>query len=324
MFSFLNKRILAPKSNMFLASLLLSKDDRILITTYYRENAVVVYDFKKNVLLKKLNILKPHASTIHKNWLIISSENKSSAIILVYNLNNFKKVSQYNIKKKKLVPHSMCINKNLLFISFCEGTNKTGLVMVFQFNSLVGKIDMVTDVIQKPFLSLGDTKGVCTDQKKKFLFITFESEPINFVHLFINKLLYFFFKIKFVEINNKNGIAIFEIYTGGKISKKPIKIITFINNPRLEDIKIYKNKLALVDLVNNIILIYKIDHNLDLNLITKLTANLNSPHCACFYNEGKKLLVANTYIKVVNKKAKFWYFNKSSNKPFTTFDMLNS
>ena len=69
----------------------------------------------------------------------------------------------------------MCINKNLLFISFCEDANKIGLVMVFQFNSLVGKIDMVTDVIQKPFLSLGDTKGVCTDQKEKFLFVTFES-----------------------------------------------------------------------------------------------------------------------------------------------------
>jgi hypothetical protein len=41
-------------------------------------------------------------------------------------------------------------------------------------------------------------------------------------------------------------------------------------------------------------------------------------------SEGKKLLVGNTYIKVVNKKAKFWYFNKSSNKPFITFDMLNA
>lgn len=316
-------KITISRHNMFLASLCLSKDDRILSTTYYRKNKVEVYDFKRKVLLKKLNILKPHASTIDKNWLIISSENKSSAIILVYNLNNFKKVSQYNIKKK-IVPHSMCINKNLLFISFCEGENKTGLVMVFQFNSLVGKINMVNDVIDKPFLSLGDTKGVCTDPKGKFLFITFESEPINFVHLFINKLLYFFFKSKFVEINNKNGIAIFEIYTDGKISKKPIKIITFTNNPRLEDIKIYKNKIALVDLINNIIFIYKIDENLGLNLVTKLTANLNSPHCVCFYNEGKKLLVGNTYIKVVNKKAKFWYFNKSSNKPFITFDIFNT
>jgi hypothetical protein len=322
MYSLINK-IIIPKHNKFLATFSLCEDDRFLSTAYYRDNGVEVFDFKKKVLLKKLNILRPHASIIHKNWLIISSENKSSAIILVYNLNNFKKVSQYNIKKK-IVPHSMCINKNLLFISLCEGENKTGLVMVFQFNSLVGKINMLTDVIHRPFLSLGDTKGICTDQKGKFLFITFESEPINFVHLFINKLLYFFFKTKFVEINNKNGIAIFEIYTDGKISKKPIKIITFINNPRLEDIKIYKNNLALVDLVNNIIFIYKIDDNLDLNLITKLTANLNSPHCICFYNKGKKLLVGNTYIKVVNKKAKFWYFNKSSNKPFVTFDILNA
>ena len=101
MFSFLNKKILAAKSNMFLSSFCLTKDDRILSTVYYRNNSVGVYDFKKKFLLKKLNILKPHASTIYKNWLIISSENKSSAIILVYNLNNFKKVSQYSIKKKK-------------------------------------------------------------------------------------------------------------------------------------------------------------------------------------------------------------------------------
>ena len=323
MSSSINK-ITNPKSNMFLATFSLSNDDRILVYTYYRENHVVVYDFKKKILLKKLNILKPHAVLIHKNWLIITSENKIFSIVLVYNLNNFQKVSQYKIKKNYLVPHSICINKNLLFISFCEGDNKTGLVMVLQFNSLIGKIDMITDVIHEPFLSLGDTKGVCVDQKGKFLFVTFESEPINYVHLFINKLKYLFFKSKFVEFNNKNGIAIFKIYDGGKIFKKPIKIISFGDNPRLEDIKIYKNKLALVDLVNNIILIYKIDNNLELKLITKLKANLNSPHAISFYDGGKKLLVANTYIKVVNQKAQFWNFNKSSSKSFITFDLLNA
>jgi len=321
-YSLINK-ITNPKHNMFLATFSLSNDDRILVCAYYRENYVAVYDFKKKILLRKLNILKPHAVLIHKNWLIITTENKVFPIIQVYNLYNYQKISQYKIRTNYLVPHSICINKNLLFITFCEGDNKTGSVMVFQFNSLIGKIDMITDVINKPFLSLGDTKGVCTDQRGEFLFITFESEPINFVHLFINKLKYLFFKSKFVEINNKNGIAVFKILAGGKISEKPIKIISFRDNSRLEDIKIYKNKLALVDLVNNIIIIYKIDNELNLKLITKLKANLNSPHAISFYEDGKKLLAVNTYIKVINQRAQFWNFNKNSNKSFITFDMLN-
>ena len=317
-------KIKSPKTSMFLSTLSFSEDDKILATAYYRDNYVLIYDFKTSLLLKKINIFKPHAISIYKNWLLISSEVNKSTVIVVFNLNNFKISTQYKIKTNHLFAHSMHINKDLLFLSFCEGENKVGSVMSLKFNSLTGKINEALQIVHKPFLSLGDTKGICTDKKNNFLFVSFESEPINFYNLLINKFKFFFLNNKFVEINSKSGIAIFKIYKDGNISEKPLKIINFDKNSRIEDIQIYKNKLVTVDLVGNVVFIYEFNDNLELKLIKKLSNNLNSPHSLRFYDKGKKLLVCNTNIKVINNIIQFWRYNKNTRNVLVTCNLYNA
>jgi 6-phosphogluconolactonase (cycloisomerase 2 family) len=331
MYSQIYQKIKNLKTNIFMSTFSISDDSKFLATASYTANCVLIYDFKTGLLLKKINIFKPHATFIYKNWLLISSEVYKSIDIIVFNLNNFKISTQYNIKANYLIAHSnyfiahsIHVNKDLLFISFCEGENKVGTVMSTKFNSLIGRINEKFQIIHKPFLNLGDTKGICTDEKNNFLFVTFESQPINFYNLLINRFKFFFLKNKFLEINNKSGIAIFKIYREGKISEKPLKIINFDKNSRLEDIQIYKNKLATVDLVNNIIIIYQFNNNLELKFIKKLSHNLNSPHSIRFYNNGKKLLVGNTNIKVINKIPQFWRYNKNTRNVFITYNLYNA
>jgi hypothetical protein len=216
----------------------------------------------------------------------------------------------------------MSISKDSLFITLCEGDNKIGSVINLKFNHLIGKIDKILQTINKPFFSLGDTKGVCVNEKRNLLFVSFETEPINFYNLIINKFRFFFLKDKLVEINDKSGLAIFEIYSDGKISEKPLKVIKFDKNSRPEDVRIYKNKLATVDLVNNVIFIYNISNKFELKLIKKLYHNLNSPHQAHFYDNGKKLLVCNTFIKIFNQKAQFFFFNKSTTNNLISYNLL--
>lgn len=313
-------KIKNPKTNTYLSTFSISEDDKILASAYYRENYVLIYDFKKSLLLRKIKILKPHIVFIYKNWLLITSEFKKSTEVVIYNLNNFKITSKY--KTNHVFPHSMYVNKDLIFITFCEGENKTGSVISLKFNSLIGIINEKLQIIHKPFFSLGDTKGICADEKNNFLFVSFESEPINFYNLLINRFKFFFLKNKFVEINNKSGIAIFKIYKDGKISEKPLKIIKFDKGSRLEDIQIYKKKLVIVDLVNNFIFIYELNNNLELKFIKKISNNLNSPHSVRFYNKGKKLLVGNTNIKVTNKIVHFWRYNKNTRNAFISYNFL--
>ena len=197
-------KIKNPKTNTYLSTFSISEDDKILASAYYRENYVLIYDFKKSLLLRKIKILKPHIVFIYKNWLLISSEFKKSAELVIYNLNNFKIATQYKIKINNFIPHSMHVNKDLIFITFSEGENKTGLVMSLKFNSLIGKINEKFQIIHKPFLSLGDTKGICADEKNNFLFVSFESEPINFYNLLIIRNIKDIFLIKRVTFINSN------------------------------------------------------------------------------------------------------------------------
>jgi len=323
MYSQAYHKIKNPNTNTYLSTFSISEDDKILASAYYRENYVLIYDFKKSLLLRKINITKPHAVFIYKNWLLITSEFYISTEVVIYNLNNFKIASRYKIKTNYLILHSMYVIKDLIFITICEGENKIGSVMSLKFNSLIGKINEKFQIIHKPFLSLGDTKGISVDEKNNFLFVSFESEPIKFYNLLINKFKFFFLKNKFIEINNKSGIAIFKIYRDGIISEKPLKIIEFDKGSRLEDIQIYKNKLVIVDLVNNFIFIYELNNKLELKLIKKNSKNLNSPHSARFYDKGKKLLVGNTNIKVTNKKVHFWRYNKNTTNVFISYNIYN-
>lgn len=315
-------KIKNPKTNTFLSLFSISEDDKFLASAYYKENYVLIYNFKKNLLLRKINIIKPHTVFIYKNWLLITSELEKSTEVVIYNLNNFKITSKY--KTNHTFPHSMHVNKHLIFITFCEGENKIGLVVSFKFNSLIGKINEKFQIIHKPFLSLGDTKGICADENNNFLFVTFESEPIKFFNLLKNKFKFFFLKNKFVEINNKSGIAIFKIYRDGKISEKPLKITEFDQGSRIEDIQINKKKLVIVDLVNNFIFIYELNNNLELKFIKKISNKLNSPHSARFYDKGKKLLVGNTNLKVTNKIVHFFRYNKNTRNVFISLNLYNA
>jgi hypothetical protein len=315
-------KIKLPKSNTFVSQISISEDDKILALGCYKQNHVLIYDFKKNLLLKKINILAPHGILIYKNFLLISHKFNKSIRIIIYNLNNFKIISRFKFDTNYFIAHSMSISKDSLFITLCEGDNKIGSVINLKFNHLIGKIDKILQTINKPFFSLGDTKGVCVNEKRNLLFVSFETEPINFYNLIINKFRFFFLKDKLVEINDKSGLAIFEIYSDGKISEKPLKVIKFDKNSRPEDVRIYKNKLATVDLVNNVIFIYNISNKFELKLIKKLYHNLNSPHQAHFYDNGKKLLVCNTCIKIFNQKAQFFFFNKSTTNNLISYNLL--
>jgi hypothetical protein len=310
------------KANSFVSQISISEDDKILALGCYKQNHVLIYDFKKNLLLKKINILAPHGILIYKNFLLISHKFNKSIRIIIYNLNNFKITSRFKFDTNYFIAHSMSISKDSLFITLCEGDNKIGSVINLKFNHLIGKIDKILQTINKPFFSLGDTKGVCVNEKRNLLFVSFETEPINFYNLIINKFRFFFLKDKLVEINDKSGLAIFEIYSDGKISEKPLKVIKFDKNSRPEDVRIYKNKLATVDLVNNVIFIYNISNKFELKLIKKLYHNLNSPHQAHFYDNGKKLLVCNTFIKIFNQKAQFFFFNKSTTNNLISYNLL--
>jgi len=315
-------KIKLPKSNTFVSQISISEDDKILALGCYKQNHVLIYDFKKNLLLKKINILAPHGILIYKNFLLISHKFNKSIRIIIYNLNNFKITSRFKFDTNYFIAHSMSISKDSLFITLCEGDNKIGSVINLKFNHLIGKIDKILQTINKPFFSLGDTKGVCVNEKRNLLFVSFETDPINFYNLIINKFRFFFLKDKLVEINDKSGLAIFEIYSDGKISEKPLKVIKFDKNSRPEDVRIYKNKLATVDLVNNVIFIYNISNKFELKLIKKLYHNLNSPHQAHFYDNGKKLLVCNTFIKIFNQKAQFFFFNKSTTNNLISYNLL--
>jgi WD40 repeat protein len=315
-------KIKFPKANSFVSQISISEDDKILALGCYKQNHVLIYDFKKNLLLKKINILAPHGILIYKNFLLISHKFNKSIRIIIYNLNNFKIISRFKFDTNYFIAHSMSISKDSLFITLCEGDNKIGSVINLKFNHLIGKIDKILQTINKPFFSLGDTKGVCVNEKRNLLFVSFETEPINFYNLIINKFRFFFLKDKLVEINDKSGLAIFEIYSDGKISEKPLKVIKFDKNSRPEDVRIYKNKLATVDLVNNVIFIYNISSKFELKLIKKLYHNLNSPHQAHFYDNGKKLLVCNTFIKIFNQKAQFFFFNKSTTNNLISYNLL--
>jgi WD40 repeat protein len=315
-------KIKLPKANSFVSQISISEDDKILALGCYKQNNVLIYDFKKNLLLKKINILAPHGILIYKNFLLISHKFNKSIGIIIYNLNNFKIISRFKFDTNYFIAHSMSISKDSLFITLCEGDNKIGSVINLKFNHLIGKIDKILQTINKPFFSLGDTKGVCVNEKRNLLFVSFETEPINFYNLIINKFRFFFLKDKLVEINDKSGLAIFEIYSDGKISEKPLKVIKFDKNSRPEDVRIYKNKLATVDLVNNVIFIYNISNKFELKLIKKLYHNLNSPHQAHFYDNGKKLLVCNTFIKIFNQKAQFFFFNKSTTNNLISYNLL--
>jgi len=315
-------KIKFPKANSFVSQISISEDDKILALGCYKQNHVLIYDFKKNLLLKKINILAPHGILIYKNFLLISHKFNKSIRIIIYNLNNFKIISRFKFDTNYFIAHSMSISKDSLFITLCEGDNKIGSVINLKFNHLIGKIDKILQTINKPFFSLGDTKGVCVNEKRNLLFVSFETEPINFYNLIINKFRFFFLKDKLVEINDKSGLAIFEIYSDGKISEKPLKVIKFDKNSRPEDVRIYKNKLATVDLVNNVIFIYNISSKFELKLIKKLYHNLNSPHQAHFYDNGKKLLVCNTFIKIFNQKALFFFFNKSTTNNLISYNLL--
>jgi len=315
-------KIKLPKSNSFVSQISISEDNKILALGCYKQNHVLIYDFKKNLLLKKINILAPHGILIYKNFLLISHKFNKSIRIIIYNLNNFKIISRFKFDTNYFIAHSMSISKDSLFITLCEGDNKIGSVINLKFNHLIGKIDKILQTINKPFFSLGDTKGVCVNEKRNLLFVSFETEPINFYNLIINKFRFFFLKDKLVEINDKSGLAIFEIYSDGKISEKPLKVIKFDKNSRPEDVRIYKNKLATVDLVNNVIFIYNISNKFELKLIKKLYHNLNSPHQAHFYDNGKKLLVCNTFIKIFNQKAQFFFFNKSTTNNLISYNLL--
>ena len=314
-------KIKLPKVNSFLSNISISEDDKFLALGCYNQNHILIYDFKKNLLLKKIDILNPHGVLIYKNFLLINHKFNKSVHIIIYNLNNFKITSRYKFDTNYFIAHSMCISKDSLFITLCEGDNKIGSVINLKFNHLIGKIDKILQIINKPFFSLGDTKGICVNERGNLLFVSFETEPTNFYNLVINKFRFFFLKDKLAEINDKSGLAIFEIYLDGKISEKPLKVIKFNKNSRPEDVRIYKNKLAAVDLVNNVIFIYDISNKLELKLIKKLYHNLNSPHQAHFYDNGKKLLVCNTFIKVLNQKALFFFFNKNTTHNLISYNL---
>ena len=304
-------KIKNPKNNSFISQIAVSEDDQILALAYYRTNLVRIYNFRGE-LLKDLKINSPHAILIYKNWVIISSGCKSTSKILTYNLKNYNLNSKFNFNSKFNTFHSMALDRDLLCATICENENKVGALVLFKFNSLIGKIISISQIIHKPFFNLGDAKGICFDSTGKFIFVTIESDKISAYELVKNRLKFIFFKEKFVNITNKNGIAIFERYKDNKVSPNPIKKIIFNSNCRLEDIKIYKNKLAISDLINNVIYIYKIHNNFKLELTRTITSNLNAPHGIFFYNSGKNLLISNTYIKVIDGKAIFWNYNKQS------------
>jgi hypothetical protein len=307
------------KTNSFVSQIALSKDDQILALAFYRNNLVRIYNIRGEIL-KDLKINSPHAILIYKNWLIISSGYKSTSKILIYDLKNYKLNSKFYFNSKFNTFHSMALDKGLLCATICENENKVGALILFKFNCLIGKIISISQIIHKSFFNLGDAKGVCFDNTGKFIFVTFESAKINTYELVKNKLKFILFKEKFINITNKNGIALFERYKDDKVSPHPIKKIIFNPNSRIEDVKVYKNKLAISDFINNTVYLYKIHNNFKLELTRTITHNLNSPHGMCFYNSGKKLLVSNTFIKVIDGKALFWLYNKSSLNSITSFN----
>jgi WD40 repeat protein len=285
------------------------------------DNSVRLYDTKSTKIIKELRnplsqLNHPHAILLTNKHIIVSNKGTSPSNLLTFRIKDKTNLPSDNYLtpfKKLNEAHSFAIFNQLLLVTYCEKMDKRGAIVSYQFDDNHGKIVKVLDKLEDWFNDYGDAKGIAFDKKGSKIYITFGSDKLN-IKGRISWLIKRIVSLGVVKARTtKNGIAVFDISSQGKISKKPKEIYLFNNYPRFENIHIVGNRCLLTDALNNTAFIFNLkDKKKFAEPLERITQNLHFPHGGKLSPDGKIIAISNFGIKVKKRRFIQWgeYFDK--------------
>lgn len=285
------------------------------------KNKVRLYNFKTKKIIKELNnptskLDHPHGILLTNKHILVTNKGIRPNNFLCFGIKDksHKPLQSYATPFKKLnEAHSLALFKKILVVTYCEGLNKRGAVVSYEFDDKRGKIIKELDILEDWFKKYGDAKGVAFNKAGNKIYVTFNSDQLNVkgkVSWALKRILSLgFFKGR----TNKNGIAVFNINSEGKIAKKPRELYLFENNPRLENIHIVDDKCLVTDSLINRAYIFNLKDRKKFDKPRQIiTRNLSLPHGGKFTPDGNAIAISNFGLQVEEGKFIQWgkYLNK--------------
>jgi hypothetical protein len=298
----------------FVTEVCFNPDGKIFAATYEQKNEVRIFDAQTSSLLRVFanpaaDLDKPHAVLLTEKHLIVASKGAYPSPFRIFRLDDDSgtPVHTYTTPYKHLAEaHSMARSGRRLVVTYCEGEEKQGSVVCYDFDEESGQILRALDISERWFRRYGDVKGVCFDETGEKVYLTYQSDIWNFRPENSRERRKNALSLGLTGLTSRNGVAVFGIDKKGRFTRRPLWNKVFDEFCRLENIHICGHQAVVTDAVTGRVLVYDLRRERPFEAAAQVIADpLVFPHGVKFSPDGTQMVVTDNGLEVVNNDVRW-------------------
>ncbi|MEO1000147.1 MAG: hypothetical protein AAFW69_06045 [Pseudomonadota bacterium] len=301
-------------------------DGRRFAVVYKHAHAVRVFDVETRAMLRDISgaesgLAFPHGLAITPRHIILSNKRDNTALrpstFAVFRAEGEARapVATATTPDPRLrEAHSLAVAGDVLLATYCSGPSA---LAAYAYDDATGEIGALLTLREGVLAGLGEAKGVAVHPAGTHVFVTFvteRSEPrplAEFARLLrgnatvasltaevartqVWPLRHVPLPAGAQDAPATNGIAVFALGPGGKISEEPVDILLQPDLARIENIDIAGDRAAVTDTLKGHVTLHAIEGpTLAAEPDQMLRTGLAAPHDACLAPDGNALIAAN-------------------------------
>lgn len=281
--------------------------------TYLQKDEVRLYDTRSMSLVRVLRnpnamLNEPHGLLITQKHLIVSNKGVRPSTFQVFRLEDESgvPVHTYTTPYSQLSEgHSIALNGRRLVVSYCEGADKKGAVVSYDYDDDSGRIEAPLDIQETWLRRNGAAKGICFDGTGRKVYVTFQSDllrsRLGVIRHGLNAISFGRF-----GRTRRNGIVAFGIDQKGRFTRRPIWARVFTSFCRLESIHIRAAQAVVANASAGCVHIYDLREKDTFAVPAEiLSETLVFPHGAKLSPDGTLLVVGDNGVEVVKNRVRW-------------------
>lgn len=317
--SFINEVCFKPDGTMFGA-------------TFEHNNEIRLYNAQTLSVVKVLRnpgamLDRPHGIWLTARHVIVTNKGTYPSQFRVFRLDEDSclPVHAYSTPYGHLAAgHSLALSGRRLVVTYCNGRTQKGALVSYDYDDKSGKITGPLDIQERWFRRYGDGKGICFDEKGEKVYVTFNSR--NWDMSWPRKTVTHYVKntISFGHFGAtwRNGIAAFGIDSQGRFTRRPLWKKIFGEFCRLENVHVCGDRAVITDPISGRIYLYDLRNEDAFEAPSHVLAeDLVFPHGAKISPDGKRLVVTDDGIEVVNRVIHWDSFVSPRKDRLVVFDL---
>tara|TARA_B100001540_G_scaffold315905_1_gene344356 strand:+ start:4439 stop:5506 length:1068 start_codon:yes stop_codon:yes gene_type:complete len=328
-----------------------SPDGNLLAASYTDLDEVALLDARSGEVQRRYcnpqaRFDAPHGVLLTERHLIVSNKLNPAdrpAVFTVYDLQDpgLAPVTRFTTPRQDFCEaHSMALRDERLVCTYAG--RGTSALACYRFDRASGRLSGPLAVVQDWFRGYGQPKGVAFSDDGCTLAVTFATTRAARTTLAHKWQRYTWvlrqksgLKRLRAALRKRlrralappppngvtNGVALFDIDSGGQIAATPRQIVLQPDYCRLENIHIVGQTCAVTDTINQRVMLFGFDGELSTQPTQVISERLSFPHDACLSPNGRCLLVSNNGLRIVNNVPHWHEFTDQRGDKVCVFEL---